>query len=72
MFVGAVYKYEPTKSRSTTIFSITFSGGAVVYRYKNHLINELSSTEPDLFYCVTVAKTNRFLKYMLRKIRFPQ
>ena len=71
-FVDAADRNDPTKSRSTTRFYFTFSGGAVVFRSKNKSINALSCTEAELIAAVTTAKTDRFLRYMIWEPGFPQ
>ena len=63
-FANFAYGNEPTKRIHMNGCTFIFSGGAVVYRYKNQSMNTLSSTEAELIAAVTAAKTSRFLRYM--------
>ena len=71
-FVDAAYGNKPTNRRSATGFDFKFYGGAFVYRSKTQSINAFISTEADLIYDVTYAKTARLLRYMLWYLGFPQ
>ena len=71
-FVYAAYVNDPTKRRTTTGFSFTFSGVAVMYRSKTQLINALSPMEVYLIDAVTYANTAKFLECMLWGLGFHQ
>ena len=71
-FVDAAYGNDYTKRRSTTGFTFTYSGGAVVYRSKAQSITALSSTEAELIAAVTAGKTARFIRSVLSELGFPQ
>ena len=52
-YVDAAYGNDPKKSRSTTGYAFTYSGGAIVYRSKAQSIVALNSTEAELIAAVT-------------------
>ena len=64
-FVDTAYVNDPTKRRYNTGCDFTFSGGAVVYRFKNQLINTLSSTEEELISGVTASNSDRLSSSMI-------
>ena len=70
-FVETAHVNDPTKRTSSTGFDYTFSGSAVVYRYKYQLINALSSTEAEIISAVTAANTASFLRSMFCELGFP-
>ena len=64
--------YEDNKSAIDIVNAFTYSGGVIVYRSKAQSIVALSSTEAELIATVTAAKTDRFLRSVLRELGFPQ
>ena len=70
--MDAAYANYLSKRRSTTGYVFTYSGGAVVYQSKTQSLTALSSIKAEFIAAVTAAKTAKYIRSVLHKLRLWQ
>lgn len=71
-FVDAAHANDLCNRRSTTGYTFTLCGGAIMWKSKSQPICATSSTEAEFCDAVSAVKTARYLRSILGQLGFPQ